>query len=304
MQLHAILKTIPLALLCAALTAACGRGEAPVYAVGPDTIYQGSIYYATGGCAGCHGVGFDGQGPDARELADKGVVTPGFKDVAIDPGKTPTAYFKAITVGSERVPGHNYQAYTDRGRWAMAHFLYSLTKKPAGEAAQTHALAVAAGEAEAADAYAKSRRWEMGYKPIGERPRSPALNTMLASTALEAEISAGAVDDARRARAEALAEAPGADLYNNNCARCHGVYGEGSARAVRIGPVPCKDEPTRNCPVFLGVRDFRDSGALGSVGAFSEGHTNASGLNLPAYSSLSDDEWQSLYEYVQGLSGR
>jgi hypothetical protein len=57
MQLHAILKTTPLALLLAALTAACGSAEAPVYAVGSDTIYQGSIYYATGGCAGCHGVG-------------------------------------------------------------------------------------------------------------------------------------------------------------------------------------------------------------------------------------------------------
>ncbi|MCR9144948.1 MAG: hypothetical protein NXI24_22110 [bacterium] len=155
----------------------------PVYEVNRDVIFQGSVYYAQAGCAKCHGVGFDGLGPDATATKNEtGLEMPGFADVAIAPEKTALTYFKTITMGTEQLPTHSNQSYTDRGRWAMAHFLYSLTTKPTGPDGHEHQAALAQADAEIRAAYDGNRRWVMGYKKIEDRPQTPKLEELLKLT--------------------------------------------------------------------------------------------------------------------------
>ncbi len=303
--------------LAATATVACGGPDGsieghhspnplkvPVYESNATVVYKGSIYYAEAGCAKCHGVGFDGAGPDASGVqSETGLSVPGFQSVEIAPEKTPLAYFKAITVGTEKLPTHSYQSYTDRGRWAMAHFLYSLTTKPSGPKAAAHGAQLAKDEQAVHAAYASDRRWVMGYKPIGERDKAPELGSLMKLTSVEEEYATVSVDEARKDRRDVTHA--GYELYENNCVMCHGKYGEGMASSKRFGLYRC-DERDRQCGVFLSTRDFADSTALQSAGAFSEAHAAASdaGQNLRSFSHFSTEEWQDLYDYTRKLAGR
>ena len=279
--------------------------ESPVYTSIRDVIFQGSVYYAQAGCAKCHGVQFDGQGPDATATKNEsGLTVPAFQGVTIDPTKTPLAYFKTITMGTIKMPAHSNQGYTDRGRWAMAHFLYSLTTKPLGAGAHKHEVALADADAEIRAAYASNRRWVMGYKKIEDRPQAPKLDELLKLTTVAEERAAAPVDEARRERRDR--SQAGYAMYENNCASCHGLYGEGMVSSNRFGLIDCGPERKRQCGVYLSTPDFQNSGALGSVGAFQGAHDRVSseGLNLRSFGNYSDDEWQDLLSYVKNLAGR
>lgn len=303
--------------LAGAATIACGGPDGsieghyspnplkvPVYESNATVVYKGSVYFAEAGCAKCHGVGFDGNGPDASGVqSESGLAVPGFQGVTIEPEKTPLAYFKAVTVGTDKLPSHSYQSYTDRGRWAMAHFLYSLTTKPSGAKGAAHAAQLAKDEQAVHAAYAADRRWVMGYKPIGERDKAPELGSLMKLASVDEEYATVSADDERKARRDA--DHPGAALYENNCVQCHGKYGEGMASSKRFGLVRC-DDRKRQCGVFLSTKDFADSAALQSTGAFSGAHGAASdaGQNLRSFSHFSADEWQDLYDYTRKLAGR
>ncbi len=312
------LAALCVAMLTLAATVACDRVGAikghtapdpltatPVYESDREVIFQGSVYYAQAGCAKCHGVAFDGMGPDATATKNEtGLEMPGFQGTTIDPAKTPLDYFKVITMGTEKLPTHSNQSYTDRGRWAMAHFLYSLTTKPTGSDAHKHSAALAAADAEIREAYANNRRWVMGYKKIEDRPQTPKLDELLKLTSVAEDRAASPVDEARIARRDP--GATGHTEYENNCAGCHGLYGEGMASSQRFGLIECGPERKRQCGVYLSTPDFQNSAALGGVGAFKAAHEQASaeGLNMRSFSHLSDDEWQDLLSYVQNLAGR
>lgn len=290
------------AVLTAALFAGCKPTEKAVYVDDAQVRFQGSIYYSQAGCAGCHGAQFDGQGPDNGELKARGIVTPGFQGVELPPARTPNDFFKVITMGTERLPSHAYQSYTDRGRWAMAYFLYSLTKAPVGAKAAEREAALAAARSEAMEAYSRSRRWEMGYKPIGERAPAPALKDLMVAAPAVEQRSAGAVDSARRDRFANAASDPAAGVYARNCAGCHGEYGEGRSAAQRFGLYPCTNEG-RYCGAYLSTGDFRSAAAMASVDRFREAHNAEATLNLRGFDSWTDEEWAELYAYVQTVSG-
>ncbi len=106
--------------------------------------------------------------------------------------KTPLDYFKAITAGSvfnktlkeKKFKGHDYHELTDRARWAMANFLFSLAPHPQGRDAQVRAQAVSKAMNTAAAEYAKAaklghRRWQIGFTPIGQRSKTPTLDELL-----------------------------------------------------------------------------------------------------------------------------
>lgn len=277
----------------------------PVYDSNREVIFQGSVYYAQAGCAKCHGVAFDGMGPDATATKNEtGLTVSGFQGTTIDPAKTPLVYFKTITMGTEKLPTHSNQAYTDRGRWAMAHFLYSLTTKPSGSDAHKHESALASARTETREAYANNRRWVMGYKKIEDRPQTPKLDELLKLTNVTEDRAASPVDEARVARRDRGIS--GYREYENNCASCHGLYGEGMASSERFGLIDCGPERKRQCGVYLSTPDFQNSAALGGVGAFKDAHDRASaeGQNLRSFSHLSDDEWQDLLGYVKNLTER
>lgn len=278
----------------------------PVYDVDREVLFQGSAYYAQAGCAKCHGVQYDGQGPDATATRnDTGLTVPGFQGTTIAPEKTPLAYFKAITVGSEKLTNHSFQGYTDRGRWAMAHFLYSLTTRPLGKDGYKHEEALAKASAEIREAYDGNRRWVMGYKKIEDRPQTPALDELLKLTSVAEDAANTPVDETRKARRDA--SITGHDAYERSCASCHGLYGEGMASSERFGLIECKDNPLkRQCGVYLSTTDFARSGSLGGLAQFKGAHArlSAESQNMRSFGHLSDDEWQDLLNYARHLAGR
>lgn len=163
--------------------AACGTEPAPIYEATPESLYLGSVYAASSeyNCKNCHGTSWDGTGPEAKALKENGVNVPSFVD-ATAPEVTPLDYFKAITVGTKNTKGlpsnHAYQSHTDRARWAMAHYLYSLAPAVAPKDRARREEAMNQSIQEARKAYAESRRWNMGYVPLDERPSSPKLEEM------------------------------------------------------------------------------------------------------------------------------
>ena len=172
---------ISIFLITALLNAFCGKKEAdPVYAGGRNALIQGSLYYNEAGCAFCHGIQFDGKGPEAKTFAkENGFAVPGFRR-ELAAGKSPLDYFKTITMGTPRYKSHAYQPYTDKGRWAMARYLYSLSAAPKTREAQyTRRRTLLAMERKLKEVYAKNRRWEMGYTPLDQRPASPKIKDLL-----------------------------------------------------------------------------------------------------------------------------
>ena len=166
------------------LSSACNaKTEIPVYALRRQVLINGSLYYNEAGCAACHGVAFDGKGPEAEALQkERSLVVPDLKakiPAVKDSVKTPMDYFKSITMGTKSYPEHAYQSYTDRGRWAMAYYLYSLAKPPHDSKEKLkQRRALLAMQEQLKKVYAKKRRWEMGYKPIEERPQAPKLEKL------------------------------------------------------------------------------------------------------------------------------
>ena len=163
--------------------AACGKEPAPIYKATADSLYNGSVYYASSeyNCKSCHGIAWDGNGPEAKGLKEQGIEVPSFTD-ATAPEVTPVDYFKAMTVGTENTTdlpsGHAYQSHTDRGRWAMAHYLYSLAPPVSSKDKAKREEAIHAAMEEVKQAYASSRRWNMGFTPLKERPQPPKLEEM------------------------------------------------------------------------------------------------------------------------------
>ena len=163
--------------------AGCNTEPAPIYEATADSLYKGSLYYASSeyNCKNCHGTAWDGNGPEAKALKEQGIEVPSFVD-ATPPEVTPVDYFKAMTVGTEKTKGvpssHAYQSHTDRGRWAMANYLYSLAPPVAGKDKLKREEAMHKAMEEVKKAYASSRRWNMGFKPLAERPKAPELEKM------------------------------------------------------------------------------------------------------------------------------
>ena len=182
MVTYNVMKTTIIITLAFALTWAtlhC-KSKEPVYAVNQKVLLNGSLFYNEAGCARCHGVQFDGKGPQAAAVQkEHRIVIPSFKR-ELRAKQTPLDYFKVITMGTARYKQHSYQSYTDRGRWALAHYLYSLSTPPRDSAAKikrNQALLEMIDLVQGV--YAVRRRWLMGAKPIEERSSIPKLEQLL-----------------------------------------------------------------------------------------------------------------------------
>lgn len=281
---------ITLALLTAV---GCDKQPRPVYEVSDERIFLGSALYDKENCKSCHGIAWDGKGPDAASSA---VPVPGFTgEVAAD--KTPVTYFKAITEGTQKLKTHSYVSLTDKGRWALANFLYSLRKPLPAEKAAEQQKNIAAAMADVRAIYAKQRRWEMGYTPLTDRDRSPKLEEISAN--VPADGGPGVASDDRRTRSQS---GPGADLYRTNCASCHGAYGEGRSVSMGMGVIPGKNMEVAGKPVnvnaMVSTRDLKTSDSIGSGGALKGAHPAGSQI-YPNFENFTEAEWNALSEFIR-----
>ena len=292
-----------------ATLADCSRKDEdiPVYEATPERIYDGSLYYASAGCIRCHGTNWK---KGAKDFSQK-----------LSPKKTPVDYFETITRGNEKTRknnvAHDFQSYTDRARWAMANFLFSLAprqKKSKNIAIHQAALEKRIAEVQAAykAANAKNhRRWELyekGTVSITKREAAPALDTLLQDVKLDSGIVVVKVTD-EQALNVLKSEGRGATLYSNNCASCHGNNAEGATASKRFGNVDCVYNPktaekrkagvnAKQCAVYVSARDLKGA----SVDDFKNAHQNTTGVLLPAFLTLSDEDLQEIFTHISSVT--
>lgn len=309
-HIKSLLGGLTIATILVSTLVSCNQPD-PIYADTAEARHNGSFYYATSeaNCKNCHGTEWKGDGPDARNLNPK----PTDFTVQLSADKTSLDYFKAITVGTDKTKSmpssHAYQSLTDRSRWAMANFLYSLGKPPKNEA--QHKKAIIAANKQIQAEYSKNRRWYMGENtPSTDRPKSVAIDQMLdqASFTPTSEISLIEVSPARKeVTFHAQQNQPeGYQLYRSNCQSCHGVFGEGAQGAVHLSSLEGKGEGVggfpRRIPVAASIRDFSETGNL-SVATLKAAHLNteAFGQRSP---NLSEDQWNEMTNYIKSITGK
>lgn len=295
-------KTWPL-LAALILTAACGEATVPVYQATADSLYLGSLHYARQGCANCHGSDWDGKGPEAGVLTRENLTPSNFTATT---GRTTVDYFKTITMGTERMPQHAHQQLTDRARWDLAHFLMSLGGKFTGKETKERMQRRKSQLQEVEQAYARAtakgyRRWELGFRSAGEREPKPTLDRLLdGATAPLDEYPTGVVSREQKERSMAVKnDTPTNNLYQNNCAGCHGVYGEGRATGERFGLIDCPKRD-RKCGVYISTRDFRSTD-LSSFEAFEQAHKTNLQTIAPSFQQFTAEDWRALHSHVRSL---
>ena len=154
------------------------------YELSKKLLIDGSIYYNQASCANCHGLAYDGKGPAAEKLKEeRGLNVPNLRQT-IAAKRIPEDYFKSITIGTEKFPEHRYNAYTDRGRWALAHYLYTLAPVPIKSSDKiVRNKALRAMYKRLSEIYSKSRRWNLSKNHTEQqkntRSTPPALEDLL-----------------------------------------------------------------------------------------------------------------------------
>lgn len=302
-------------LILAALAACSEASDSPIYMPTAERLHKGSVLYAQANCQRCHGTTWDGTGPDAAKLKQQGFQIADFNTVK-DPSKTVTGYFKAVSDPStyfaarsakvspqdyqDFVAAHGFPSITDAGRWAIANFLYSRAPMLDAEKEAERRLNNDKALAEARAAYDKARKWEIGFKPLAEREKAPG--TMPAAARPVESIARVSISAERRALG--AEDSLGANLYRNNCARCHGRHAEGTygdaTSGIRFGLRDCPEQ-NRRCAVFAEIPDLTAAGR--DEGAVRNAHKNASSV-APAFASFTDTEWNELAGYIRRLTGK
>ncbi|MCB1173645.1 MAG: hypothetical protein KDK39_08775 [Leptospiraceae bacterium] len=256
-----------------------------VYAHNQAVVYNGSVYYNEAGCASCHGSTYKGDGPEKGTLAVPDLTA------ALPANKTVLDYFKSITAGKD----HHYLGYTDRGRWALAWFSWSLANGIKAEDGvdgnHIRSQAMAQAMQEINDAYKNQRRWFMGMPdPEQNKAVKPmALHAMAVNTVKPVAMPA-VTDEIRQQRQP---EHPGFLLYESNCSLCHGKYGEGTNTGFKLGLTQMCKERGRMCAAYMPV------GALEAI-ALGSPH-QSSGLDLPGFEAFSETDWALIQDYLRGL---
>ena len=307
---------IRIAITAAALTLAfCSRKTPPVYEATTDRLHQGSLYYSQSDCVNCHGPAWDGKGPDAARLGKLGIVPTDFTKV--DPSKSPADYFKAITGPSlafvslagkvqseegkkevERLKtAHAYLTYTDAGRWAIANFLFSLNPEALDKDEAKREESLERGAKETSEAYASSRNWAYGYS-LDSNP-VPDISAMIQKTALSDVLPAALVSEERRRIVSEGGD--GAELYANNCASCHGSFGEG--RSTNRFGLTNENRDNRLRAALVSTIDLGRSTSIGSPDALKKGHAHP-GQMLPSFENFTREDWQDISNFISKLAGK
>ena len=281
----------------------CKDSDQKIYEPTIESINYGSIVYASSevNCKNCHGVDYKGKGPDAKDLD---VPVPDLTGV-IAPEKTPLDYFKAISVGTEKTKknGLQYHAYyslTDKAKWALANYLYSLAQEPkTNEEKKVRQESLAKAMKEVREIYSKNRKWYMGENtPSTEREPSPRLEELIQKTNFKTEQDVSVkIPTEKELEAVFVARQnyeEGYHIYQNHCQKCHGIAGEGVQGSQFLGILDHSRYDAikgiaRRKPAFVGIPPLRNNVKKEDV------------LKYHSY-YLTEEQWNDLINYIKAIT--
>ena len=115
---------------------------------------------------------------------------------------------------------------------------------------------------------------------------------------MPADSGPGVASDERQTRPQT---GPGADLYRNNCAGCHGAYGEGRSISLGMGGIVSKTkvgEQVPNYRAMVSTRDLKSSGSIASGGALKGAHPAGSQI-YAHFENFTETEWNAFSEFIR-----
>jgi len=249
----------------------------------PELVAKGKSLFAVN-CASCHGNEGFGNGPAAAALNPK---PRNFHESYMKFGNGVARVVQTISTGS---PGTGMAAFTNiplEDRFALAHYVRTFMPSPGADKPEDLAwLGPIGGGGGGATGG--------GAAGGGPAKPTPSIPIELALKLIE--------EQAPQATASGMAppasDTPGAMLYGQRCASCHGAGGEGGVRVRMLGSAPY---------AYLTTRPLSASGSgWGSdAGAFEKLVLEGiPGYVMPGNGDLSRDEIRQLYDYSMSLRAR
>ncbi|MCC6277587.1 MAG: c-type cytochrome [Oligoflexia bacterium] len=238
-------------------------------AVTDDQVAKGKVLYANN-CASCHGATGGGDGPGAAALNPK---PRNFLSGEWKYGSSPTRIFTTITNGVKGTGMSSYSGMSVEERYALVHYVRSISPQKSDDSAEDLKAAGLDGD------FSK-------FKPKQMVDVGIVMENM-------AQVDQVELPQDR----QKFSDHPGAKLYAQHCASCHGLSGQGAkVTAVGVNPPIALYTTSWN---GLQAGWIQDSSAFKKI--VSEGLT---GWGKPGIGHFNSDEWSQLYSYARALSGR
>ncbi len=235
----------------------------------PELVSKGQTLFQAQ-CSACHGMEGKGDGPAASALK------PPPRDFTSGDwklGGTPAQVFQAISNGSSGTAMPPFAGLSVADRFALAHYVRSLSPKHPDDSPETlKAAGIGGGSA----APAPQQRIPVQY--VMEMMAKPA-----------------AVAALPLAHPDLVEQSSGAKIYETNCLSCHGAGGQGGVPVQRVGVGPFANLQTQ--PFSSSAAWFSNQSMF--VQKVSQG---IPGHNMPSAASLSPAEWSSLFQHVRSLA--
>ena len=248
----------------------------------PDLLAKGKSVYGIN-CASCHGTAGHGDGPASAALNPKP------RDFTSGFWKYGGGLARVVRTDSEGSPGTAMASFSIlpmEDRVAVAHYIRSLSPKPGEDKPEDLAWLMPPGQSHGGGGS------ESTAVAAGTAPTGPVIPIEKAMAALaEAEPPAGSPASTPEA-------GPGAEIYTQRCASCHGASGEGGVRVRMLGSAPY---------AYVATRSLGAAGGDWATSSSAFEHlivTGIPGFVMPANGDLSRDELRDLYLYTQKLRSR
>lgn len=237
----------------------------------PELIAHGKSEFAKN-CASCHGDAGRGDGPAAAALNPKPRNFTSGEGWKI--GRKPSQVFNSVTKGIPGTGMSSFQSLPADTRWAISHYVLTLGPEAPKDTPQDLAkVGVDPSKGEAEEKEAPTIPVELAMKRMAQ-PEEPVARQAL--------------------RGMLVQDHPGAHVYKNRCAECHGARGEGGIQVLGVSP-----------KAYVVTRPLNPQTAdeMRSYEAFSQRVIRGIQGNLmPSNGHLSSSEMRDLYDYVKSVA--
>jgi mono/diheme cytochrome c family protein len=247
----------------------------------PDLVAKGKALFAVN-CASCHGPEGFGNGPASSALNPK---PRNFHETYMRYGGGVARIVQTVSTGS---PGTAMAAFTNiplEDRFALAHYVRTFMPKPPEDKPEDLAWLGPLGGPGGGGT---------GAQVGGPAKPTPSIPIELALKLIQEPSPAGTLPG--MGVAAPPSDAPGATLYGQRCASCHGGSGEGGVRVRMLGSSPYAYVTTQS---FSASRSAADPAAFEKLVL-----QGIPGYVMPGSGDLSKDEIRQLYEFTSGLRSK